>query len=201
LTQEAALKTEPVLKTEPILKTEPVSKAEPSPSLKTEPAVISSSPSPRQVEKKKQISTQELVEALKSTADDIGQITELNSEEKILVAQFFSSLLRLMQPLTSSITVSTSSLPPQLGNVEQAHVDPTGHLILLFDENHMELKDLSDEKNRELMMAVIGDIIPKFKSLTSAQRNKLETRIKFISSITREIQKSSDALSAAMPIQ
>jgi len=170
--------------------------------LKTAPEELSSSPSSspsvRQFEKKKQISIPELVESLKSTADDIGQITELNSEEKILVAQFFSSLLKLMQPLTSSMAVNVRSLPSSLGDVEQAFVDPTGHLILQFDESHVELTDLGDEKNRDLMMAVVGDIIPKFKSLTSAQRAKLENRIKFISSVTKEIQKSSDALSAAM---
>ena len=47
-------------------------------------------------EKKKQITIQELVESLKSTADDIGQISELTSEEKILVSQFFVSLFKLM---------------------------------------------------------------------------------------------------------
>ena len=166
--------------------------------LKTEPDEPSSSQILKQPEKKKQVSVQELVESLKSTADDIGQITEMNSEEKILVAQFFASLFRLMQPLASSIAVNRLSLPAQLGDVARAHVDPTGHLILQYDESRVELKDLSDERNRDLMMAVIGDVVPKFKSLTSAQRTKLENRIKFISSVTREIQKSSEALAAAL---
>ena len=48
--------------------------------------------------KKKQVSIQELIESLKSTADDIGQISELSSEEKILVSQFFISLFKLGQP-------------------------------------------------------------------------------------------------------
>ena len=151
----------------------------------------------KRIEKKKQITTQELVECLKSTAEDIGQISELSSEEKILVAQFFSSLLKLMQPLASSIAVNQSNLPPQLGDVVQAYIDPTGHLILQF-EDHVELKDLSEEKNRDLMTAILGDVIPKFKNLTSQQKHKLENRIKLLSSVTKEIQKSSEALSAAM---
>ncbi len=67
--------------------------------------------------KKKQISVQELVESLKSVADDIGQISELSSEEKLLVAQFFKSLLKLMQPLTPAIIVSLSALPTEPGMV------------------------------------------------------------------------------------
>jgi hypothetical protein len=166
--------------------------------VKEAPAAILASQELKQSEKKKQMSIQELVESLKSTADDIGQISELSSEEKILVAQFFSSLLKLMQPLAPSIAVNQLALPAELGNVVQAHIDPTGHLILQFEDGHLELKDLSEEKNRDLMTAVIGDVMPKFKNLTSQQKRKLENRIKLLSSITKEIQKSSEALSAAI---
>jgi len=149
-------------------------------------------------EKKPQIDIQAIVDSLKSTADDIGQISELSSEEKILVSQFFVSLLKLMQPLASSIEVNQSALPAQVGEVSQAYVDPTGHLVLRYGDGHVELKDLSQERYRELMMAVVGDVVPKFKTLTSQQKRKLENRIKLLSSITKEIQKSSDALSAAL---
>jgi proline dehydrogenase len=165
---------------------------------KPEPVALSVSQELKQIEKKKQISIQELVESLKSTADDIGQISELSSEEKILVSQFFISLFKLMKPLTPSIAVNVLALPTQVGDVVQAHIDPTGHLLLQFEDNHAELQDLSEEKNRDLMMTVIEDVVPKFKNLTSIQKHKLENRIKLLSNVTKEIQKSSEALSAAM---
>jgi len=62
----------------------------------------------------------------------------------------------------------------------------------------VELKDLSEEKNRDLMTAVIEDIMPKFKNLASMKKRKLENRIELLSSVTKEIQKSSEALSAAL---
>jgi hypothetical protein len=166
--------------------------------LKQEPVQLTALPEMKQPETKKQVSIQELVESLKSTADDIGQISELSSEERILITQFFSSLLKLMQPLASSIDVNQLALPSQLGDVVKAHIDPTGHLALMFPDGHLELKDLSEEKNRDLMIAVIGDVIPKFKNLTSRQKRKIEDRLKLLSSITKEIQKSSEALSAAI---
>jgi hypothetical protein len=165
--------------------------------VRQEPQVLFASPELKQPEKKMQLSIQELVESLKSISDDIGQISELSSEEKILVAQFFSSLLKLMQPLASSIAVNQRALPSELGDVIQAHIDPTGHLVLQY-EDHIELKNLCEEKNRDLMTDVISDVMPKFKNLTSQQKRKLENRIKLLSSVTKEIQKSSDALSAAM---
>jgi hypothetical protein len=147
---------------------------------------------------KKNVGIPEIVESLKSAGDDIGQISELTSEEKLLVAQFFSSLLKLMQPLAPSIAISTAVLPLEVGDVSQAHIDPSGHLALTFEDGHLELKDLSAAKNRDLMMAVVGDMVPKFKNLTSAAKRKVENRIKFLSSVTKEMQKNSDALSASL---
>ena len=164
---------------------------------KQDPVEFSISHDPKPSEKKKSLSIQELIESLKSTADDIGQISELSSEERILVSQFFISFLKLMKPLTPSIVVSQLSLPTQLSDAVQAHIDPTGHLALLFTDGHLELKDLSEEKNRDLMTSVISDILPKFKNLTTNQKRKLENRIKLLSSVTKEIQKSAEALSAS----
>ena len=166
--------------------------------VKEEPQELLTSQEPKGVERNSQVSIQELVESLKSTADDIGQISELSSEEKILVTQFFSSLLKLMQPLSPAIAVDQLALSVELSDVVQAHIDPTGHLILQFQDGHVELKDLSEEKNRDLMTAVIEDVMPKFKGLVAKQKRKLENRINLLSGITKEIQKSSEALSAAL---
>ena len=143
-----------------------------------------------------EMSIQELAAALKSMADDVGQISELASEEKLLVAEFFTSLFKLMQPLTTSMPVSTTALPAEVGNVAKAYIDPTGHLALLYEDRHMELKNLTEERNRDLMILVIKDVMPKFKSLTSLQKRKIEKRIKFLSAVTNEIQKISGALAA-----
>jgi len=165
---------------------------------KPEPVEISASSQLKETERKKQLNIQELIEALKSTADDIGQISELTSEEKILVTQFFASFLKLMKPLTPSISVSQFALPPELSDAVQAHVDPTGHLVIEYPDGHVKLEDLSEEKNRDLMTTVIVDILPKFKTLTAAQKRKLENRMKLLSTVTKEIQKSADALPSSL---
>lgn len=165
--------------------------------VRQEPLELAISQDPKTLDKRKSLTIQELVESLKSTADDIGQISELSSEERMLVSQFFISFLKLLKPLSPSIAVNQLSLPPQLSDAVQAHIDPTGHLAILFTDGHLELKDLSEEKNRDLMMSVISDILPKFKSLTTFQKRKLENRIKLLSSVTKEIQKSAEALSVS----
>ena len=156
-------------------------------------SVIVTEPKPNS---ENEMSIQELAAAMKSMADDVGQISELASEEKLLVTEFFASLLKLMQPLTPSMPVSTSALPAEAGNVVKAYIDPTGHIALLHEDGHMELKNLAEEQNRDLMIMVIKDVMPKFKSLTSMQKRKIEKRITFLSAVTNEIQKISGALAA-----
>lgn len=148
-------------------------------------------------DKPTQVTPQQLVESLRAVADDVGQISELTSEERLLVSEFFKALLKLMQPLSPGISISIETLPADLGNVVNAHMDPTGHLALIYEDGHLELKDLSEERNRELFMIVVQDAIPKFKQLTNVQKRKVENRIKFLSSITKDMQKVSSALSTS----
>jgi hypothetical protein len=145
--------------------------------------------------KKAQISIQELIDSLKTVADDVGQISELTSEEKLLVAEFFSSLLKLMQPWATAIPVSLSALPSEMANVLQANIDPTGHLAVSFQDGRFELINLNEPKNRDLMLAILEDVLPKFKLLSGSQKRKIENRIAFLSQITKEIQKIAAALS------
>ena len=140
-----------------------------------------------------QITLEELITSLKSLQDDIGQISELTSEEKRVVAVFFDSFLKLMQPLAKTISVSHEALPDELGNVIQANVDPKGNLLLLYQDGQVEIKSLNEKAHRELMICVIRDVMPKFKQLTSGHRRKIESRMKFLSSVTNEIQKISKA--------
>jgi len=150
-----------------------------------------------QQEKQPQMSLEELVASLKSLQDDIGQISELSSEEARVVDVFFDSFLKLMQPLAKTIQVSSSALPAELGNVTQANVDPNGNLVLIYPDGRVEIKSLAEKSNRDLMICVISDVMPKFKHLTAAHRKKIEKRMNFLSSVAKEIQKISNAFSAA----
>jgi hypothetical protein len=143
-----------------------------------------------------QVSLEELISSMKSLQDDVGQIAELTSEEKRVVDVFFDSFLKLMQPLAKTIAVSPTALPDELGNVTQANVDPKGNLMLLYPDGQVEIRNLSERNERDLMICVMKDAMPKFKQLTSAHRRKIENRMKFLSSVTQEIQKISKAFAA-----
>jgi hypothetical protein len=168
--------------------------AKPAP-VKPEPA----KPKPAKTEPAKppQPTLEELVSSLKGLQDDIGQIAELSSEEKRVVNVFFDSFLTLMKPLAKTMPVSPEVLPDELGKVKQANIDPKGNLMLLYSGGMVEIKNLNEKKQRELMICVMKDVMPKFKKLTSAHRRKIEERMKFLSSVTNEIQKISKTFSTA----
>jgi hypothetical protein len=147
--------------------------------------------------KTSQLTLQELLDSLKSVQDDIGQICELMSEEKVLVSEFFESFLKLVQPIATTLPVSTSTLPRDMGDVAQALVDPLGNLVLLYQDGYAKIENLREEKHRDLMVAIVKDTTPKIKLLINAHRQKVEERMKFLSSVTKEMQKVSRAFSAA----
>jgi hypothetical protein len=148
--------------------------------------------------KSPQMSLDELIASMKSLQDDVGQISELSSEEKRVVDVFFDSFLKLMKPLAKTISVSPEVLPANVGRVVQANVDPKGNLMLLYEDGQVDIRSLAETSERELMIAVLADAMPKFKQLTGAQRRKIEDRMKFLSSVTQEMQKISKAFAESI---
>jgi hypothetical protein len=148
--------------------------------------------------KASQVSLQEILDSLKSAQDDIGQISELASEEERLVVEFFSSLTKVMQPLVVTIPVSPTAIQEYVDDVARATMDQTGSLLVLHRDGEVELKNLSEEKNRNLMIAVLGDVMPKFKHIFGAYRRRIEDRTKFLAAVTKETQKMSKALTKTM---
>ena len=142
-----------------------------------------------------QVTLEELIESMKSLQDDFGQIFELSSEEKRIVEVFFDSFLKLMKPLAKTIPVSPASLTDEIGNVIQANVDPKGNLVLLYPNGQVEIRNLSEESERDLMICVLKDVMPKFKQLTNEYRRRIENRMNFLSSVTQEMQKISNSFS------
>ena len=136
------------------------------------------------------------MKTLKALREDVGQISELGAEEGNIVMAFSLSLLKLMEPLTKTLPVDVSILPRELGGIERANVVPTGELVVLFEDGRMESMDLTEPKNRDLLVDVVSDVMSKFNDLIAERRSKIEERIAFLSEVTKELQTISDALAA-----
>jgi hypothetical protein len=135
-----------------------------------------------------------VVETLRRLREDVGQISELSSEEGSIVAAFSLAFLKLMEPLTKALPVDAGVLPPEFGAVEKANVLPKGDLVVLHRDGRMESVDLTDAENRDLLVTVVSDALPRFNALVAQRRSKIENRINFLSSVTKELQSIADSL-------
>jgi hypothetical protein len=138
-------------------------------------------------------SPEEVIGTLRRLREDVGQISELSSEEENIVAAFALAFLKLMEPLTKALPVDTSILPRELGVVEKANVVPRGDLVILHSDGRMESLDLTYKDNRDLLITTVSDVMPRFNSLISQRRSKIEERITFLSSVTKELQTIADS--------
>lgn len=135
------------------------------------------------------------LKTLNDIREETGQISELVTEENMLVAEFLKALLKIMKPLARTLPISTAILPKEWGKVSQANLDLTGKLLILYPNERMESIELTEPLHRELLLEITHDIMPKLKRLITSHRQKIEARVKLMSSITKELQNTAKAFS------
>jgi hypothetical protein len=136
---------------------------------------------------------------LDSIREETGQISELLTEENMLVKEFLTALLQIMRPLAETLPVSNTTFPEDWGKISHASLDYTGKLLVLFPNGKMKSIDLKEQKHRELLLKIIYDIMPTLKRLITFHRQKIENRVKLLSSITKELQKTAKAFYVEHP--
>lgn len=141
-------------------------------------------------------SPEDVIATLKKLREDVGQIYEISSEEENIVIAFSLAFLKLMESLTRSLPVDVETLQGQLRNAERANILPKGELVVLFRDGRMESVDLIKPENRDLLVDVVSDVLPKFNDLIGERRGRIEKRISFLADVTKELQNIADSVTA-----
>ena len=141
-------------------------------------------------------SPEDVIATLKELREDVGQIYEISSEEENIVIAFSLAFLKLMESLTRSLPVDVETLQGQLRNAERANILPKGELVVLFRDGRMESVDLINPENRDLLVDVVSDVMPKFNDLIGERRGRIEKRISFLADVTKELQNIADSVTA-----
>ncbi len=141
-------------------------------------------------------SPEDVIATLKELREDVGQIYEISSEEENIVIAFSLAFLKLMESLTRSLPVDVEILQGQLRNAERANILPKGELVVLFRDGRMESVDLIKPENRDLLVDVVSDVMPKFNDLIGERRGRIEKRISFLADVTKELQNIADSVTA-----
>ena len=141
-------------------------------------------------------SPEDVIATLKKLREDVGQIYEISSEEENIVVAFSLAFLKLMESLTRSLPVDVEILQGQLRSAERANILPKGELVVLFRDGRMESMDLTKPENRDLLVDVVSDVMPKFNDLIGERRGRIEKRISFLADVTKELQNIADSVTA-----
>ena len=137
---------------------------------------------------------EEVIGTLRRLREDVGQISELGSEEGNIVDAFSFAFLKIMETLAKTLPVDVSILPREMGAIDRANVVPEAELVALYRDGRMESFDLKEPENRDLLVDVVSNVTPKFNTLIAQRRAKMERRIAFLSDITKELQTIADSL-------
>jgi hypothetical protein len=139
-------------------------------------------------------SPEDVLATLKKLREDVGQIFEISAEEENVVIAFSLAFLRLMESLTRSLPVDVESLQGRLRNIERANILPKGELVVLFTDGRMVSMDLTKPENRDLLVDVVSNVMPKFDGLIGERRGRIEKRIAFLAEVTKELQNIADSV-------
>jgi len=133
-------------------------------------------------------SSEDIIGAIRKLKEDVGQLSELSSEENLVVDAFSKAFMEVMSPLAKALPVDVNVLPEELGIVERANIIPQGELVLLHADGRMASIDLTSSDNRDLLVQVIGNVMPRFNSFIAERRQNVEKRLSFLSNVTKELQ-------------
>ena len=139
--------------------------------------------------------SEDIIEAIRKLKEDVGQLSELSSEENLVVDAFSKAFMEVMSPLAKALPVDVGVLPEELGIIERANIIPQGELVLLHSDGRMTSMDLTSSDNRDLLVQVIGNVMPRFNSFIAERRQNVEKRLSFLSNVTKELQSIANAFS------
>jgi len=151
------------------------------------PVVINSTPAPPENQR---VTEEQTLGFLKEMKENAGQISELVTEEENLVKEFFNFVFKILKPFGKTLEIAVSSLPERFdGRINKAYLYLTGQLVLVYKNGEVEVLNLADQENHEVLIEITGEVMMKLKSVINSHRTKTEKRVKFLMSVTKELQK------------
>jgi len=139
-------------------------------------------------------SVDEVLESLRVLKEDVTFIGELGAEEADIVEAFFLDFLKVTTAFNGAPQIDVSILPQELEEIERASVTARGGLLILFGDGHIESIDLTRPENRDLLVVVIHNALPKLAVLSTRNRVMIERRLKYLTAASRELQKMASSL-------
>lgn len=132
-------------------------------------------------------SSEEVLSAIRGAREDVELVASLLSDEKVVVDTLVEQLPGL-SPLLARVTVDPSVLPVEMGEVEEVRLALDGKLIVCRTDGEIKTTDLTEGANRDLLVEVMRDVIPKLKEVLDSMPAFLEPTIEELEPIAPEAE-------------
>jgi len=106
----------------------------------------------------------EAVMSVRGAREDVEQILSLLSDEETVVRGLLDAIMSPELPV-NRIPIEPSALPPELGEVDDAHVASNGNLVVGYPDGDVASLDLSLQENRGALVRIVDDLVPKLRGL------------------------------------
>jgi hypothetical protein len=170
---------------EPVAVINATSEMAPTPASQSSPSTA-----PETVPAQPKASESGITGLLNEMQENAGQISELAKEEENLVAEFFNHMFKILKPFSKTIEISSSSLPEHYrGQIDRSYLYLTGQLVLVHTNGELEILNLTDKENHDVLVEITEEIMTKLKMVINTSRSKIEKRVKFLMTVTKELQK------------
>lgn len=136
------------------------------------------------------IGKEDAMEFLNEIQENAGQISELKMEEENIVNEYLSCLLTIIKPFSKTLEISVNSLPEKYNQrISRAYLHITGQMALVYKNGEVEILNLANQENHKLLVDITGEIMLKLRSVINSYKSETENRVKFLISVTKELQK------------
>ncbi len=109
-------------------------------------------------------SSEETLLAIRGAREDVELVASLLSDEKVVVDALVE-LLPGLSPLLMRVTVNPSTLPVEMGKAKEVRLTPDGKLIVYRLDGELKTTNLTKGANRDLLVEVMRDVVPKLKEV------------------------------------
>ena len=109
-------------------------------------------------------SSEEVLSAIRGAREDVELVASLLSDEKVVIDTLVE-LLPGLSPLLARVTVDPSVLPVEMGEAEEVRIALDGKLIVCRTDGEIKTADLKEGANRDLLVEVMRDFVPKLREV------------------------------------
>lgn len=130
----------------------------------------------------------DVVQTLKSIAEESLQISELSEMEKTYSGEVVTLFRHLIEPLNSTFHIKPTSLSKSDSSIQDVVLTPQGTVCVMHSHGTINSRPL-EGFSTEILLRIVSEVVPEAKKILVEKRQKITGRVGTLEKITKEFRK------------